>query len=73
MPGMDGYQLVEALHHRHLGGVPLVVYSGRELGARDRAALTLGPTRHLVKASASDLTLLGAVQDLLRAEGGAAR
>jgi len=65
MPGMDGYQVVAALQRRHLGEVPLVVYSGRELGARDRAALTLGPTRHLLKARSSERELVGAVRELL--------
>ena len=37
--------------HSHLGNLPLVVYSGREVTAQEMQQLRLGPTQFLTKAS----------------------
>ena len=45
---------------------PLIVYSGRDLGPKERRALSLGITRHLTKASGNKEEFLSCVRELLR-------
>lgn len=61
----DGQQLVLALKAGPLRAVPLIVHSGRELTPAERAALTLGPTRHFTNGLPTEAELIGAVRDLL--------
>lgn len=49
MPHVDGFQVVEVLKKEEASTTPLVIYSGRDLTADEREALTLGVTRHLTK------------------------
>jgi PAS domain S-box-containing protein len=65
IPELDGFGLIDALRQDRLRTTPLIVYSGRDLSSADRAALTLGPSRHLTKARTSEAELLGAVSGLL--------
>jgi PAS domain S-box-containing protein len=65
MPRMDGFELVEALRRERCRATPLVVYTGRDLSAGERHALTLGVTRHLTKARATEAEFVGTVRELL--------
>ncbi|MFI5181687.1 MAG: PAS domain S-box protein [Thermoanaerobaculia bacterium] len=68
LPDGDGQKVVEELRRDpRLTILPLLVYTGRDLTARDRESLTLGPTRHLTKSKASDEEVLRAVHELIRA------
>ena len=52
LPDGTGFALVNWLRrHSHLGNLPLVVYSGREVTAGEMQQLRLGPTQFLTKAS----------------------
>ena len=50
---------------RALGATPLLVYTGRDLGAADRRQLTLGATKHLTKARLTPDEFLAAARELL--------
>jgi signal transduction histidine kinase/CheY-like chemotaxis protein len=51
LPDGDGFSLVEWLRSLpELASLPLIVYSGRELGEGDQSKLRLGPTKFLTKA-----------------------
>ena len=65
MPEMDGFEVAEILRGEKARTTPLVVYTGRDLSAAERDALTLGVTRHLTKARATEEEFVGAVRDLL--------
>lgn len=64
LPRLDGFQLVALLREQGLR-TPLVVFTGRSLGRRERAALELGPTRFLYKSSAGNEEIIRAVRELL--------
>jgi hypothetical protein len=49
-----------------LANLPLVVYSGRDLGEEERRQLTLGPTHFLTKARVQPQQLEALVLTLLR-------
>jgi CheY-like chemotaxis protein len=65
MPRMDGFELVEALRREQSHATPLVVYTGRDLTAGERRALTLGVTRHLTKARATEEEFVRTVREML--------
>lgn len=65
MPRMNGFEVVEALKHQKLRGVPLLVYTGHELTDAEKATLQLGVTKHLTKARSTEEEFTGAVRDLL--------
>jgi PAS domain S-box-containing protein len=65
MPRTDGFELVDALRREQSRATPLVVYTGRDLSAGERRALTLGVTRHLTKARATEAEFVGTVRELL--------
>jgi DNA-binding response OmpR family regulator len=66
LPDGDGFNVVDALRHREeLAHMPLVVYSGRDLGTEERKQLTLGPTHFLTKARVQPQQLEALVLTLL--------
>ena len=66
LPDGDGFNVVDALRHREeLAHMPLVVYSGRDLGTDERTQLTLGPTHFLTKARVQPQQLEALVLTLL--------
>ena len=68
LPDGDGQKVVDALKRDpNLATLPLLVYTGRDLNARDRESLTLGPTHHLTKSKATDEEVLRAVKELIKA------
>ncbi len=69
LPDGDGSQVVDALrNNRVLAGIPLLVYTGRDLRQEDRDRLVLGPTRYLTKSRGADDEFRSVVLELL-AEG----
>ena len=67
LPDGDGFNVVDWLRqHEDLARLPLVVYSGRELGAAERRQLTLGPTYFLTKAQVQPQQLEALVLTMLR-------
>ena len=55
LPERDGFDVVDAMRQRpELKGIPLLVYTGRDLTEEQRGRLHLGPTRFLTKSKASD-------------------
>lgn len=73
LPRMDGFAFVAAMREDRLRGVPLIVYSGRDLTDRDRDALRLGITRFLTKSRASEAEFARHVRELLRSPPGSSR
>jgi PAS domain S-box-containing protein len=66
LPDADGADVVTAL--RGVAGLqhtPLLVYTGRDLSAEQRAELHLGPTRFLTKSRSTDAEFRGLVHELL--------
>jgi PAS domain S-box-containing protein len=67
LPGGEGRRVLDALRRDPaLKDVPLLVYTGRDLTAEERAALTLGPTRYLTKSRSTDAHFRAVVLDMLR-------
>jgi len=67
LPDGDGFNVVDYLrHHEDLAGMPLVVYSGRELSPEERGNLTLGPTYFLAKTRVQPQQLEALVLTMLR-------
>lgn len=67
LPDGDGFHLVDWLRQQKpQAGLPLVVYSGRELSATERRQLTLGPTHFLNKARVQPQQLEALVLTMLR-------
>jgi DNA-binding response OmpR family regulator len=67
LPDIDGFDLVAILRSDEtLRGLPLLVYTGRDLDGADRARLTLGPTRFLTKSTADDREFRRLVGELIR-------
>ena len=55
LPERDGYDVVDAMRQRpELRGIPVLVYTARDLTDEQRGRLRLGPTRFLTKSRASD-------------------
>jgi CheY-like chemotaxis protein len=65
MPNLDGFELVATLRQERARTIPLVVYTGRDLSHDERRALTLGITRHLTKARATEEEFVRVVRELL--------
>jgi len=65
MPRLDGFEVVDILRQGKGRGTPLIVFTGQELSSMDQTQLTLGITRHLTKARASEDELLSSVKELL--------
>ncbi len=69
LPGGDGFEVVSALrNNKALAGIPLLVYTGRDLRQEDRDRLVLGPTRYLTKSRETEDEFRAVVLELL-AEG----
>ena len=55
LPKLDGFDVVVAMGQRpELRGIPVLVYTARDLTEEQRGRLRLGPTRFLTKSKASD-------------------
>jgi DNA-binding response OmpR family regulator len=67
LPEMDGYELVRRLRYEQARSTPLLVHGVRALGAAEKRTLALGPTRHLVKARATEADVIRAARELLSA------
>lgn len=65
LPMMDGFEVVKTLRKENMRNIPLLIYSGRDLSAADRKALTLGLTKHLAKSRTSETEFLATVRQLL--------
>jgi CheY-like chemotaxis protein len=65
VPKTDGFEVIRVLRKGSARATPLVIYTSRDLEQDERARLTLGPTRHLIKSRTSEDGLLDAVKDLL--------
>lgn len=71
LPGGSGHELVADLRRDgRLRRVPLVVYSGAEVGSEEREDLRLGRTVFLTKGGTAPDAVLGSVLDLLDAVAG---
>lgn len=67
LPDGDGFNVVDWLRQQEdLSNLPLVVYSGRDLGPDERRQLTLGPTHFLTKARVQPQQLEALILTLLR-------
>ncbi|HUA92276.1 MAG TPA: PAS domain S-box protein [Terracidiphilus sp.] len=67
LPDGNGFNVVDWLRqNENLRGLPLVVYSGRELSPTERRHLTLGPTHFLAKARVQPQQLEALVLTMLR-------
>jgi DNA-binding response OmpR family regulator len=67
LPDGNGFNVVDWLRqNENLCGLPLVVYSGRELSPTERRHLTLGPTHFLAKARVQPQQLEALVLTMLR-------
>jgi PAS domain S-box-containing protein len=67
LPDGDGFNVVDWLRQQNgLANLPIVVYSGRDLGTEERRQLTLGPTHFLTKARVQPQQLEALVLTLLR-------
>ncbi len=73
LPRMDGFAFVAAMRGDRLRGVPLIVYTGRDLTDPDRDALRLGITRFLTKSRSSEAEFARHVRELLRSPPGSSR
>ncbi|MBN9681573.1 MULTISPECIES: ATP-binding protein [unclassified Corallococcus] len=65
LPRLDGFEVVDILRQGKGRATPLIVFTGRELSRTDQRQLTLGLTRHLTKARASEEELVASVRELL--------
>jgi CheY-like chemotaxis protein len=66
LPDGDGSEVVEALRcDPTLRGIPLLVYTGRDLRQEDRDRLALGPTRFLTKSRETGEEFRAVVLELL--------
>jgi PAS domain S-box-containing protein len=67
LPLLDGFDVVGILKQGRHRNTPLIVYSGRDLGPKERKALSLGSTRHLTKAASEKREeFVSCVNELLR-------
>jgi PAS domain S-box-containing protein len=65
MPDLDGFGVVDILRQERTRNTPLLVYSGRELDAKERMSLTLGETRYATKGRVPAEGLVTTARDLL--------
>lgn len=66
MPGMDGFQVVQALKANSVTRmIPVVILTAKDLTEEERTALQLGATKYLTKTLFSKERLLTEVRDLL--------
>ncbi len=65
LPDGDGFFVVEELRRHPHGLIPLIVYSERDVTARERDRLRLGPTRFMTKSRSTDREFLDAVGEML--------
>ncbi|MBS1992884.1 MAG: PAS domain S-box protein [Cyanobacteria bacterium SZAS LIN-2] len=65
VPKTDGFEVIKNLRESPASATPLVIYTSRDLLEEERARLTLGPTRHLIKSRTSEQGLLDAIKELL--------
>ena len=65
LPLIDGFGVVEILRQGLHRNTPLIVYSGRDLSAEERKALSLGITRHVTKATGTEEEFLTCVRQML--------
>ena len=65
LPTMDGFEVVDLLRQEKARTTPLLIYTGRSLSPAERDALTLGETRLVRKAAASEGELRQAIHDLV--------
>jgi PAS domain S-box-containing protein len=67
LPDGDGFNVVDYLRQNEdLAGMPLVVYSGRDLSQEERNNLTLGPTYFMAKTRVQPQQLEALVLTMLR-------
>ena len=67
LPDGNGFNVVDWLRqNENLAGLPLVVYSGRDVSPTERRHLTLGPTHFLAKARVQPQQLEALVLTMLR-------
>lgn len=63
---MDGFAVVTELRREEAHrGIPTVIYTARDLTAKDREDLQLGLTKYLTKATTSEEEFLSSVRGLL--------
>jgi PAS domain S-box-containing protein len=68
LPDGEGADVVKQMRQEpRLAGLPLLVYTGRDLGREQEEELRLGPTRFLTKSRATDDQFLALVSDLMAA------
>lgn len=66
LPDMDGFAVVTELRREEAHrGIPTVIYTARDLTAKDREDLQLGLTKYLTKATTSEEEFLSSVRGLL--------
>ncbi|OJH40755.1 ATP-binding protein [Cystobacter ferrugineus] len=65
LPRMDGFEVVDILRQGKGRGTPLIVFTGRDLSSVDEHQLTLGHTRHHIKARTTEEALMTSVRELL--------
>lgn len=73
LPRMDGFAFVNTLRTDRLRGLPLIVYTGRDLNDGEREMLRLGITRFLTKSRSSEAEFARHVRELLRSPPGSSR
>ncbi|WP_224360993.1 ATP-binding protein [Hyalangium versicolor] len=65
LPRVDGFEVVDMLRQSRLRSLPLLTFAARELAGTERRQLTLGPTFHLTRDSATEEELLRVSRELL--------
>jgi CheY-like chemotaxis protein len=65
LPELDGFEVVDMLRQGKLRGLPLIVFTVRELTPAELRQLTLGTTRLIPKGPRADEELLEVAQELL--------
>ncbi len=66
MPGMDGFQVIQALKANSVTRmIPVIILTAKDLSEEERASLQLGATKYLTKTLFSKERLLTEVRDLL--------
>ncbi|MBN1208558.1 MAG: response regulator [Myxococcaceae bacterium] len=65
LPRLDGFEVVDTLRQGKLRGLPLIVFTVRELSAVELRQLTLGITRHIPKRAGAEEELLQVARELL--------
>ncbi|MCP3104122.1 response regulator [Myxococcus sp. K15C18031901] len=65
LPRLDGFEVVDILRQGRGRATPLIVFTARELSRADQRQLTLGITRHLMKARSTEEELVSSVRELL--------